>query len=84
MLLSLNIPFIAFQKLLYSGLSDILNCEIGFTLETGNVVHRCISVARGGGGAGGPGFTNCFATNEKFVAKTASGFRYPFQVWCVA
>ena len=27
---------------------------------------------------------NCLATNEKFVAKTASGFQYPFQAWFVA
>ena len=31
----------------------------------------------------GPGL-NCLASNEKFVAKTAGGFQFPFQVWFVA
>ena len=40
-----------------------------------------VGVARGGGGGGGGQGArppNCLATNEKFVAKTASSFQYPF------
>ena len=38
----------------------------------------CISVARGGGGGRGSALPNCLANNEKFDAKTASGFQFPF------